>query len=345
MKLSLLCRSFLMGLGLVIAYAPIIQSADSPADSSERRIRMTGDQFKKLLKDVKDLKKVTPFVQEQLGKAGCTNPESILVMPDDQYSTSQAGIGVPIQELAVILKEKKNRNIKKPDDINSLILDMSNNPSLIPLYQEPLFRIRLTGNNEKDFQTLAKGINQEVNYNYLRSIGALRHEGNHYKNNDVEKIDRLDANASAIAQAINMGSAVTCSAALGAYVLGYNPNLPVTPLTTCKNFLAASLFSHAAKPLLKKAYMREKEWSADENIPDDPAILRARAEQFRREDRDTRKHLRSGNEIIKCLQNIDPLINLTSNHPRHAARQERFTERAKAAEQGKPRPARSCAIS
>lgn len=327
---------------LISAFAavhmPHAQAMQVPRDHKE---------FAQLLDSLKQqyakkVERVTPFVHEQLGKAGCSNPESASVVPFDQYAAStNYGIFVPIHELDTLLKEKEHRKLETAEDFIRFKLDLTTKPPVAHLYRE-IFK---SGNALWDAATLQKEVARELEYHHNRTIGTLHHEAEHYKNNDQAKQKKFNDNLSKATTAIDVGTMVTCAAA------AYSPNNEAST-SRCANFVVGSLLSRAFKPVLSNAYVRELEWRADENKPEDPKVLRACAEEFRRDNRDARRRLKQivYPGVTIDLMNTDPIVNAVwSQHPRDELREQRLIERAEAIEQGKPRPApskfRSCTIS
>lgn len=325
MMTRLLRMFILLGFGLIGSCAPRVHGMGTP-----------------LLPVVNPTDPVAKFVHEQIGKAGVKNPDAVLVLDSPQgYEASLWAILVPKKELSTILKEKSCRKLDTDEDVAHLIVDAINKRKVLNVYSEAL---PLRGCSSAEIrERLAKELEQR----YQESRGALAHEAHHYINQDVNKINEFNRNLSMADRAMESTALVTCPLFFAAEGKKEQDFLAMACLST---LFARVLVSPLAKPLLSNAYSRELEWQADENIPDDAKILRARQEQYKRYDRDARERLRQGFRHEKDMFNTSLVHNLAeSEHPTLRARSQRFKERADAVEQGKPRPPRSrfgfCAVS
>ncbi|MBS1986353.1 hypothetical protein JST99_00260 [Candidatus Dependentiae bacterium] len=333
MKQQLLRHYLFLAVGLTAFHMPHAQSMQTDQETALREL---------LEQHSEKIAQVTPFVHEQLSKAGCSNPESIPVIPFHTFgANSDYGIFVPIHELSTLLKERAERRIETLEDATRFKENLRGNFFLHLVYGELP--------KDKDFfqnvAALKEFVEQRLEYRINNVIGTLHHEAAHYKNNDSYKKKRFDGNLSKATTVMAVGTMVVCAIRL--YLLD-NQQWQ----NRCVHFAGATILSRFLAPAISNTYSRELEWRADESIPNETKILRARAQHFEVDDKSARRRRKEMfyKDAMIDLKNTAPIVNaVLSTHPRHKLRELRFIERAEAVEQGKPIPARSrfrsCVIS
>ncbi len=329
MKLRLIRHYTLLFLGFAVVYMSQAQSMQI-----DQKIAL---EVRELIEQHREkIAQVTPFVHEQLSKAGCSNPESIPVIPFRTFgANSDYGIFVPIHELSTLLKERAERKIETLEDATRFKETLRGSFFLHLVYGEfP---------EDKDFfqnvAALKQFVDQRLEYRINNVIGILHHEAAHYKNNDTHKQKKFSHNLSKATTAMAVGTMVVCAIRL--YLLD-NQQWQ----NRCVHFAVATILSRFLAPVISNAYSRELEWRADENTPNETEILRARAKHFGDDDKNARRRRKHEGVLYEGamidLKNTALIVNATlSTHPRHKLRELRFIERAEAIEQGKPIPERS----
>ncbi len=88
----------------------------------------------------------------------------------------------------------------------------------------------------------------------------------------------------------------------------------------------------ACVALMTNAHQRSHEWKADAGVRDEPAVLHAWAQEFKQVHEIAQEMVAleaRGALKASWLRNINPVVNLLSDHPLHKKRAEHFEERAR----------------
>lgn len=304
-----LLRTFiLLGFGFAAGYVPLSHGMVVPSSKTETT---SADRVKE-------------FVHTELRNSGLNNPESVSILLLDKYEASRREIHVPGEQLATILKEKKERKFETNDDFSVLLEDLKS-VHVFDVYKEAF---------EHNFSTNATHMNKrfakELDHQYACARGAIAHEAGHIKNSGKER--PVDILIDTVLKAPVVAALVTCSAT---YFIQDKEEKDFFQ-RMCSASLRASSHALLAMTLLSNAYSRTKERRADDNVPNDIELLRAQQEYFRRAHRDAGNRLNNGNAHLTDVLDTAPVINaFVGDHPTHKEREENFKKRADGLEQGK----------
>lgn len=295
MKLRLIHSYLLLGLGLLIAYTPMTQSAYKDDNDS-----------------------ATEFVREQLKATNFPDPDSVHVRFYKYYAaTYRSWIYVP-KSLIIVIAEKNNTEKFKTDENFEAWYNIKCIKESIyqELYSEVIEIIK-NKNWAQELNAIKDLIRQQDEENYWVAQGTIDHEATHLtKNHTWTKENFYDASAKLALGYLAINAIIT--------------GLYSKSITSWANdFILRSFNLFIVHKSANLCLSRNCEWEADEGVRDDENILRAKARWYAYHQKTKGPFPKNklgayGNYLWSCLCFAD------STHPRSAARASRFNERADA---------------